>query len=222
MMSQIVPSFNQSQLDGFDICERQSDSKSNQYSDDLHVSDKKCSPLKVGDRAPNIKVPNGEGEMIDLVELSPNGSVILIFHRGQWCPYDSLDVFELQKSLVKHMMLDTPIVVISPHPDSIEYLCPHQTKRSLRVLNDVNYGIARTFGLVCALSPKLEPVYERLSIDILSVNNGDRFESFIPAVYLIDHSCIVRKAYVDSSYIGKFSTHRCLMALDEDYWLALV
>jgi peroxiredoxin len=42
------------------------------------------SHLKVGDRAPELALPNGDGKLITLSEYTAKGVVVVIFYRGFW------------------------------------------------------------------------------------------------------------------------------------------
>jgi peroxiredoxin len=40
--------------------------------------------LKVGDKAPDFALPNGDGKLVLLSEYTMRGPVVLIFYRGFW------------------------------------------------------------------------------------------------------------------------------------------
>ena len=42
------------------------------------------SPLKVGAKAPDFALPNGDGKLVILSEYTPKSPVVLIFYRGFW------------------------------------------------------------------------------------------------------------------------------------------
>ncbi len=41
-------------------------------------------PLKIGDKAPDFALPNGDGKIILLAEYLTRGPVVLVFYRGFW------------------------------------------------------------------------------------------------------------------------------------------
>jgi peroxiredoxin len=41
-------------------------------------------PLRVGDKAPDFAIPNGDGKLITLSEHTARGPVVIIFYRGFW------------------------------------------------------------------------------------------------------------------------------------------
>ena len=42
------------------------------------------SHLKVGDKAPDFALPNGDGKLVTLSEYTVRGAVVVIFYRGFW------------------------------------------------------------------------------------------------------------------------------------------
>ena len=40
--------------------------------------------LKVGDKAPEIALPNGDGKLVQLSEYTARAPVVVIFYRGFW------------------------------------------------------------------------------------------------------------------------------------------
>ena len=43
--------------------------------------------LKVGDKAPDFKLPNASGKIVRLSTLLKDGPVVVTWYRGAWCPY---------------------------------------------------------------------------------------------------------------------------------------
>ena len=40
--------------------------------------------LKVGDKAPDFALPNGDGKTVSLSDYTTRGPVVLVFYRGFW------------------------------------------------------------------------------------------------------------------------------------------
>jgi peroxiredoxin len=41
-------------------------------------------PLKVGDKAPDFSLPNGDEKQVKLSDYTARGPVVLVFYRGFW------------------------------------------------------------------------------------------------------------------------------------------
>ena len=44
----------------------------------------KSTTLKLGDRAPDFALPNGDGKLVVLSEYTQRSPVVLVFYRGYW------------------------------------------------------------------------------------------------------------------------------------------
>jgi hypothetical protein len=42
------------------------------------------SPLKIGAKAPDFALPNGDGKLVILSEYTSRSPVVLVFYRGYW------------------------------------------------------------------------------------------------------------------------------------------
>ena len=70
--------------------------------------------LKVGDKAPEFELKNSDGNSISLESLIQNGSVVISFNRGNWCPFCNIEFKHLQHSVEAIKNANANLVVISP------------------------------------------------------------------------------------------------------------
>ena len=79
--------------------------------------------LKEDEQAPDFTLPDALGQPVTLSQLLTQGPVIIIFYRGEWCPYCNLELRAYQKALPQLQELGATLVAISPQtPD--HSLCP--------------------------------------------------------------------------------------------------
>lgn len=50
----------------------------------LPSAEKPAASLKVGDKAPEFALPNGDGKLVTLSEYTARSPVVLVFYRGFW------------------------------------------------------------------------------------------------------------------------------------------
>ena len=50
----------------------------------LPAPEKPAAKLKVGDKAPDFGLPNGDGKLVLLSEYTSRSPVLLVFYRGYW------------------------------------------------------------------------------------------------------------------------------------------
>ena len=74
--------------------------------------------LKEDEQAPDFTLPDALGQPVTLSQLLTQGPVIIIFYRGEWCPYCNLELRAYQKALPQLQELGATLVAISPQtPD---------------------------------------------------------------------------------------------------------
>ncbi|MFN0083309.1 MAG: redoxin domain-containing protein, partial [Ferruginibacter sp.] len=54
--------------------------------------------LKVGDIAPDFSAKDQNGKMVRLKDLRKKGDVVIIFYRGQWCPFCNQQLKKVNRS----------------------------------------------------------------------------------------------------------------------------
>ncbi len=156
--------------------------------------------LKVGDRVPNIVLPNAVGRTVQLEELLKQGPIVLSFYRGSWCPYCNLELRGLQSALPQFEEYGASLVAISPETPDHSLSSVDKHSLTFEVLSDQGNRVARQFGLVFELPLALRPVYEQFGIDVPAHNGDESFELPIPATYVIDPSGIIQFAFVNVDY----------------------
>jgi len=72
--------------------------------------------VNVDELAPDFSLPDAQGQLVSLRDYQNKGAVLLLFYRGEWCPYcmDQLDNYQaLLPELKKY---NIQLLAISPDP----------------------------------------------------------------------------------------------------------
>ena len=156
--------------------------------------------VQQGHTFPAFALPNANNEMRSLNTFLSQGSLVISFYRGAWCPYCNLEIKALQNRLPEITAAGAQLVAISPQvPDkSVEQIASSQL--TFEVLSDLENKLAKKCGLVFTLPESLRPIYQAWQIDIPGHNGNDSFELPIPATYIIDANGKVRYAHVNMDY----------------------
>jgi len=157
--------------------------------------------LKVGDSAPDFKLPDVHGELVQLHSLLRGGPVVVVFYRGGWCPYCNLHLRGFQRRLTEIRELGAQVVAISPQLPDNSLSTQEKNQLAFAVLSDVGNNVAREFGIVFELSNDLLALYREFGHALEEANgeSGNK-ELPLPATFLIDRNGIVRLAHVDVDY----------------------
>ena len=138
------------------------------------------SPLKVGDKMPSFTLPDANGKEISSDKLLIQGSLILSFYRGGWCPYCNFELRALQKLLPEFEKSNATLVAISPENPDRSLSTQEKNELKFPVLSDSNNKVARSMGLA---------------------KEKDKLP--IPASYVVDTNGNIRFAFVNSDYIQR-------------------
>ncbi len=154
--------------------------------------------LQVGDTAPDFMLPGADGQDISLSGLLEKGPVILVFYRGEWCPYCNLTLAEWQSHLEEIETLNATLVAISPQLPDFSLLTKEQQNLAFPVLSDVGNLVADAFGITTQVTPEILEIWKG-RID-LEAHNGDGSGKLpLPATYIIrpDRTIAFADAHAD-------------------------
>jgi len=74
---------------------------------------------KVGDRAPDFTLPDQLGRQVSLAGELEQGPVVLIFYRGEWCPYCNALLRTYGLRAADFSQRDARLLAVSPQtPDN--------------------------------------------------------------------------------------------------------
>jgi len=169
--------------------------------------------LKVGNKAPNFRLPNAVGKTVELQDLLSRNPVVISFYRGGWCPYCNLELRSLQQSLPEIKELGATLVAISPQTPDNSLSTVEKNDLEFEVLSDVGNQVAKEFGLVFVLPEELRPIYQDFGIDLPAHNGEDTFELPIPATYVIAQDGTIIHAFVDADYTKRLDPAEIIAAL---------
>ena len=165
--------------------------------------------VKVGDSAPDFILPDTDGNAVRLYSLLRTGHVVVVFYRGNWCPYCDLHLRGFQRRLAELRELGAQVVAISP--DLADDLLSAQIKsqHALPVLSDEGDKVIRQFGLIVEGNSDLLELH-RLFGHRLEYPTGHAGKKELPVAgtFLISNSGTICLAHVDVD-------HTCRLDVDD-------
>jgi peroxiredoxin len=166
----------------------------------LRVTGIESSALKVGQRAPDVTLPNARGQDIALSALWIERPLIVVFYRGGWCPYCNLELRAWQEKLADVNAQGARIVAISPQTPDNSLSTAEKNALAFEVLSDSSLDAARGFGVAFDMPPELINLYASVGNDLPVLNGNGRWTLPVPATFVIDTNGIVQYAHVDVDY----------------------
>ncbi|GAA3954959.1 peroxiredoxin-like family protein [Hymenobacter algoricola] len=172
-----------------------------------------ASPLAVGTVAPAFKGLDAAGRPVELKQLLKKGPVVLYFYRGQWCPYCSKQLSQLQDSLQLLTAKGAQIVVITPETQQNIGKTVEKTKAAFPIVYDRNFAIMTAYHTAFTVDAPTAQKYRGFGIDLRQANGAQEDVLPVPATYVIGRNGRIRYVYFNPDYKQRASVRRIAAAL---------
>lgn len=170
---------------------------------------------KAGDQAPEFTLPDQRGDQISLAELRRDGPVVLIFYRGEWCPYCNLQLRSFQAHLDELARRGAQLVAISPQTPDHSLSMAEKNGLGFHVLSDVGANVIDRYGLRFEVDKQLRALSESVGNDIGEHNGPGGWTLPAASTFVIDPDGIVRYAHVRGDWRERAEPVEVLAALDD-------
>lgn len=169
-----------------------------------------------GDRMPDGNLLDVAGQPTSLTEALGSRPGVIVFYRGEWCPYCNIALRTYQAQLVPALAdRGIPLVAISPQtPD--RSLSTKETKElTFTVLSDPGSQIAGQLGILTAPSDGARAAQLQLGLDLTKVNADGTTTLPMPTVIVVDASGIIRWVDVHRDYTTRTEPDQVLEAITQ-------
>ena len=166
--------------------------------------------LFINSKAPEFKLKDQSGIDVSLKELRRKGPVVLLFYRGNWCPFCNRELKAFQDSLEQIQAKGAQVVAITPETREGIDSTIRKTGAVFPLLYDENLKVATEYQVVYNLDDKTVSRYKVGGIDLLKTNNQKVAMLPIPAVYIINKEGTVTYRYFDENYRNRVSVKEIL------------
>jgi len=169
--------------------------------------------LHVNDTAPNFTSKDQHGKTITLKEELKKGSVVMIFYRGEWCPYCNKQLMELQDSMALISKKGASIIAVSPEKQENITNTIEKTKATYSILSDDSLKIMTAYKVAFELDSKTTEKYKGYGINLIERNGTNGNNLPVPAVYIINKHGKITYRYFDLNYKNRVSVKEILAHL---------
>ena len=169
--------------------------------------------LKVGDIAPNFKAVDNSNKPYSLKKELKKGEVVVIFYRGQWCPYCNKQLSQLNDSLSLITAKGATVVAISPETTENVAKTIGKTKATFPVISDKDLSILKAYKVNYAVEGKMLDMYKKYKIDLTQANGNNGAVLPVPATYIIGKNGIIKYVFFNPDYKVRASVQDILTHL---------
>lgn len=167
----------------------------------------------VGDQAPNFRLPDARGGQVELAELRADGPVVVVFYRGQWCPYCNLQLAAFQRALDDITAAGARLVAISPQTPDSSLTHAERDGLAFPVLSDVGNRVARDYGLVFKQAETSTEVSREIGLELADYNGDDSHELPAASTFVISSDGIVQYVSISGDYRWRIGPEEVLAVL---------
>ncbi|GHM98759.1 hypothetical protein WSM22_02490 [Cytophagales bacterium WSM2-2] len=160
--------------------------------------------LQVGDVAPDFVSVDQNGKTISLKSELKKGTVVLVFYRGEWCPYCNKYLKELEESLSGFTAKGASVIAVTPEVPEYITKSIEKTKASFPVLHDGGLKIMKSYDVAYQLDDKTVDKYKKFKIDLNVINGTENGTNLpVPAVYVINRQGKIVYRFFDPDYTNR-------------------
>ncbi len=156
--------------------------------------------LFIGSKAPDFKGKDQNDQEIKLKDLLKKGKVVLVFYRGQWCPYCNRQLSALQDSLQLIIDKGATLLAVSPEKSEMIDKTVEKTKAAYSVIHDKDLKIMKAYDVEFEVPENTVTRYRNAGIDLEKANGENGKYLPVPAVYIIDKESTVTYRFFDKDY----------------------
>lgn len=144
-----------------------------------------------------------------------NGNVVLIFIRGQWCPFCNKHLKELQEQFHQIYEKGASVVVVTPEKSEFIKKTIEKTGAEFTILYDEDYKIAKAFDVLFLPNKMMRMMYNTVLGAKLKESHSDDTEQLpIPATFIISKEMKVIWRHFDPDYKKRSKMADILSKLD--------
>ncbi len=170
--------------------------------------------LFINSKAPEFKLKDQSGIEVSLKELRKKGPVVVIFYRGNWCPYCNKELTRLQDSL--QFITDKGASVVAITPEATEGINKtiEKTKAVFPILHDEEMKASKAYQVSYQVDERTLNRYKSFGTDLLAINQQKTSAYLpVPAVYIVNKEGSITYRYFNEDYKKRPSVKEILQEL---------
>jgi peroxiredoxin len=158
-----------------------------------------CAP-SVGDRFPEIVLPDHRGRYRTLTSLLADGPLVVSFNRGSWCPYCVSELESWRAALPGLRQVGGKLAIVTAELGGRSQALGDIAGPGSVTLCDVDYGVTLELGLAFHVGSTLVAAYREFGIDLNELYGGTAGLLPVPATFVVRTDGLVEYAFVEPDF----------------------
>ncbi len=165
------------------------------------IAQEKPEGLFINSKAYDFKAKDQSGVEVNMKDLRKKGPVVVIFYRGNWCPYCNKELTRLQDSLQLITGKGASVVAITPEASEGIGKTIEKTKAVFPIVYDEEMKISKAYKVAYEVDERSASRYKSFGTDLLTINQQKLKPQLpVPAVYIVNKEGSVTYRYFDEDY----------------------
>lgn len=166
--------------------------------------------LKVGDAAPMFTAKDQNGKTVTLKQALKNGPVVILFYRGQWCPFCNKQLSHFSDSLQMLIEKGASVLAITPETEENVKKTVEKTRSSFSILEDKGMAIMKMYKVNFSVDENTITKYKGYGIHFDKANGSNGANLPVPATYIIGKDGIIKYVFFNTDYRQRASVYDIL------------
>ena len=170
--------------------------------------------LNIGDDAPLITGVDQFNNEINSNEILKNDKILLLFYRGNWCPYCKKHLGELEKNLENLSKKGVYVIVVTPEkPEKIKETSK-KINANFSIVFDKDNSIMNTYKVAFEVNETNVSNYFSATMKRISDYNVENNNVLpVPATYIINKNKKIDFVHYDPKYSNRAKFEDILLKL---------
>jgi peroxiredoxin len=172
-------------------------------------------PIKVGERVPDALLGNQVGKSVRLRSVLRGKPTVIIFYRGEWCPFCNAHLSELAAIEGDVRKRGYQIIAISPDISSELAKMAEKDHLTYKMFSDSTAEAMRKFGVAFRVDDETYTKYrDSYHIDLERSSGQTHHILPVPSVFIVDKSGKIIFAHANADYKVRLKGLEILSAID--------
>ena len=157
--------------------------------------------LQIGDQAPEITGVDQNGLIINSTEILKSNKILMVFYRGNWCPYCKKHIGSLQDHLSEFTKKGVYVMVVTPESVDKTKETAEKWDTNFSIINDVDNKIMIDYKVAFEVNKENVPnYYGFVTNKVAEYNVANNNVLPVPATYIIDQDGKISYVQYDPNY----------------------
>lgn len=160
--------------------------------------------LNVGEVAPLISGVNQFDKVINSSDILKEKKILLLFYRGNWCPYCRKHLKTLQENLEELTKKGYYVIVVSPEKPEKTEETSNKVKATFSIIHDVDNTIMKAYKVAFEINKEnVKSYYNYTKNKVEKYNRENNNTLPVPATYIIGKNGNIAFVHYDPDYTNR-------------------